>query len=188
MRFRPVLFATCAMALSLVAMSAEPPASAVQKIESFKDLYSNGDVFLGGQPTLEMLRWLKSQGVTLVVNLRTETENKEFAAMAFEEATLAKELGFTYATLPMSAKEPGTPKTVAAFADLLANTKGKTLLHCASAGRATNLWMAYLVRNKGLSLEEAVTLGRQLKFALPIEDLLGGQLSLQFKPKTQATR
>ncbi|MDP2875559.1 MAG: hypothetical protein Q8O00_05190 [Holophaga sp.] len=34
----------------------------------------------------------------------------------------------------------------------------------------------------------AIALGRQLKFTLPIEDLLGGQLNLPFKPKAPAMK
>ena len=151
----------------------------VRKVDTYKDLFVTGDVYIGGQPSLEMLRWLKNQGVTLVINLRTEKENQDFAGLAFHEAAVVKELGLGYASIPM---EKATPKHLEAFAELMKPARGKVLLHCASAGRATNLWMAYLVSCQGLSVDAALDIGRQLKFGLPLEELLGGRMTMQLVP------
>jgi protein tyrosine phosphatase (PTP) superfamily phosphohydrolase (DUF442 family) len=151
----------------------------VVKVSAYKDLFITGEVYIGGQPTLEMLRWLKEQGVTMVVNLRTENENKDFTNLAFNEATVVKDMGLNYVSIPM---EKGSPKTVEAFAELMKSSKGKTLLHCLGAGRATNLWMAYLMSYRGLSADAALDIGRQLKFSFPLEDLLGGRMSMKVIP------
>jgi protein tyrosine phosphatase (PTP) superfamily phosphohydrolase (DUF442 family) len=36
-------------------------------------------MFFSGQPNLEILECLKKQGVDLVINLRSESENEDFA-------------------------------------------------------------------------------------------------------------
>ncbi len=61
----------------------EASIDSVYKVEGKKDLFRSTNFYLGGQPNLETLQWLKAQGVTTIVNLRSEKENKEFADMAF---------------------------------------------------------------------------------------------------------
>jgi len=153
----------------------------VVKVEGFKDVYKTGNVYLAGQPNLDTLRWMKSNGVTLVVNLRTETENKEFTAAAFSEESMVKELGMTYSLIPIGDKESYSPRSVEKLAEALQSAGGTTLIHCLSAGRATYLWMAYLVRHQGKTLNEAAAIGRQMRFALPVEDFLGAKISFSLE-------
>jgi uncharacterized protein (TIGR01244 family) len=177
-----------AILLSAGLAGADPTLRTAVKVEGFKDLFRTGDFFIAGQPTLEELRWLKSSGVTLVVNIRSEAENKEFAATAFNEENVVKELGLAYASLPVGDKESFSPRTVESFAALLSGNTGKVLLHCASAGRATHLWMAHLVRHCGFEVNEAALLGRQMKFSLPFEDFLGGRILMRLEEKGQDKR
>ncbi|MCK4699702.1 MAG: hypothetical protein KAT38_05195 [Bacteroidales bacterium] len=55
------------------------------------------------------------------------------------------------------------------------------MIHCASAGRVTHFFMAYLIKNKGYSINEAVEIGKSLKFSLPLEKLLETEISLEIK-------
>jgi uncharacterized protein (TIGR01244 family) len=164
------------------AIAAEKPAEAaldrVVKVEAIKDLFQTGDFYIGGQPNLETLRWLRSQGMTLVINLRTENENKEFAAASFNEENMVKELGIAYCPIPVGEKDSYSPKTLDRFAQAIKANSGKALVHCASGGRATQLWMAYLVRYRAYALNDAVVIGKQMKFTLPVEDFLGARVSL----------
>jgi uncharacterized protein (TIGR01244 family) len=167
----------CWCAAAVPEGSTGAPGEAVVKIPAIKDLFQTGDIFIGGQPNLEALRWIKSQGVTLIVNLRSEPENKEFTATSFTEENLVKEMGMTYLSLPVGEKDSYAPKTVDKLAEALAASQGKTLIHCASGVRATNLWIAYLVRTRGRSLNEAIAIGKQMKFTFPVEDFLGVKVS-----------
>ncbi|OGD28576.1 MAG: hypothetical protein A2Y56_14195 [Candidatus Aminicenantes bacterium RBG_13_63_10] len=178
---RVITVCLAAVLLSTSLAAADPALRTAVKVEGFKDLFRTGDFFIAGQPTLEELRWLKSAGVTLVVNIRSEAENKEFTATAFNEENVVKEIGLAYALLPVGEKESYSPKTVDSFAALLSGARGKVLLHCASAGRATNLWMAYLVRHYGFEVDEAALVGRQMKFTLPFEDFLGGRILMKLE-------
>jgi len=76
--------------------------------------------YFGGQPTLETLRWLKPEGVTLVVNLRSEKENEDFAEAAFNEENLVKELGMDYVCIPLGDKASYCPHAVDIFAQTIA--------------------------------------------------------------------
>lgn len=144
------------------------------------------DLFIAGQPTEAALRALKAKGVTTVVNLRTPSEMANRQAVPFDEAALLKELGIEYVYLPVRGDEafPYTPSTVHAFAKALDGAKGKVLLHCTIAWRASHLWSAYLVQHKGMSVEEALKHGQAINLMgyhggngrQPVEHFLGRDL------------
>lgn len=121
-------------------------------------------LFITGQPTEAALRALRAQGVTTVVNLRTPMEMANRQAVPFDEAALLAELGMTYVHLPVrgDGAYPYAPATVDAFARALADAKGKVLLHCTVAWRASHLWSAYLVRHRGLPVAEALRHGEAI--------------------------
>src|SRR5438046_855874 len=93
------------------------------------------DMFIGGQPTEKALRDLRAKGVTTLVNLRMP---EEMAQVGFDEAALAKELGFKYVRIPMrgTAENPYGPKQLDTFTAVMAAADGKVLLHCTIAWRA----------------------------------------------------
>ena len=150
----------------------------VEVIKDFKNLYRYQNFYLSGQPTLEALRWFKSQGVTKIINLRSETENKVFSENAFNEKNNAQELGFEYHTIPVDGAKDYTPGKLEVFLSLV-NKNETILIHCASAGRVTHFFMAYLIKNKGYTVNGAVEIGKSLKFFLPLEKLLDTEISME---------
>jgi protein tyrosine phosphatase (PTP) superfamily phosphohydrolase (DUF442 family) len=150
----------------------------VEIINDFKGSFKYQNYYLSAQPSLEALRWYKSQGVNYIINLRTENENKDFSAYAFNEENIAKELGLEYHSLPIGGSKDYTPENLERFEKLIKGDE-KLLIHCRSAGRATIFFMAYLIQHKGYSVNEAAKIGRQIKFSLPLEKLLDTELSLE---------
>lgn len=153
----------------------------VQVIKEFTNFYCYQDIYLAGQPSLAMLEWLEQEGVGSIINLRTEKENIDFAEMAFDEAEMARKLGFEYHSVPVDGLEAHTPENLEKMADLVIPGK-KVLIHCASAGRATNFFMAYLVKYEGYTIDEAVEVGEQLKFIMPLEKLLDVKVHIEALP------
>lgn len=116
-----------------------------------------GRVMVSGQPSEAALRELAANGVTTVVNLRTQPEMDNRTAVPFDEAALLEELGITYVHIPLGrADTPYTPAAVEQFAKVIDEAEGEILLHCTVAWRASHLWAAYLVKHKGYSLEDAI--------------------------------
>jgi len=150
----------------------------VEIVKEFKSAFKYQNYYLSAQPSLEALRWYKSQGAKSIINLRTEKENKAFTDYAFNEENMAKELGLNYHCLPIGGSKDYTPENLEAFAKLIEGDK-KLLIHCRSAGRVTTLFMAYLVKYKGYSVNEAAHVGRSLKFSLPLEKMLDREISLE---------
>ncbi|MCD4711246.1 MAG: hypothetical protein K8R52_10390, partial [Bacteroidales bacterium] len=87
----------------------------VEVIEDYENLFRFDNFYLSGQPTLELLRWLKSQGVTKIINLRSGEENTTFAEEAYNEEAVAKELGFEYKNIPVEGITDYTPEKLQDF-------------------------------------------------------------------------
>lgn len=165
------------LAFSSQAKNKTVKTDSVEIIKDFNGAFKYQNYYLSAQPSLEALRWYKSQGASTIINLRTEKENKDFAAYAFNEENMAKELGLDYHCLPIGGAKDYTPENLEAFAKLIEGDK-KLLIHCRSAGRVTTLFMAYLIKHKGYSANEAAKVGRSLKFSLPLEKMLDTEISL----------
>ena len=139
------------------------------------------DMFVTGQPTERALRELKAQGVTTVVNLRTPEEMTR--NVKFDEAALVASLGMQYVYLPVRGNDqfPYSPATLTKFADAVGTAKGKVLLHCTVAWRASHLWAAYLI-NRGIPIDSALANARAINLMdehrmgsngrQPVEDFL----------------
>jgi len=148
------------------------------------------DFFIGGQPTEKALRELKAKGVTTVVNLRMPSE---MAQIGFDEAALLKELGISYVHIPMrgSPENPYGPKELDRFAATVAAAQGKVLLHCTVAWRASHLWAAYLIRDRQVPVETALSQTRRINLRdeapfggqQPIEGFLGRTVPELARPK-----
>lgn len=140
------------------------------------------DVFVTGQPTERGLRELRALGVTTVVNLRTPEEMTK--NVPFDEPALVAELGMRYVFLPVrgSGEYPYSPATLAQFAEAVRTTNGKVLLHCTVAWRASHLWAAYLIKDRGIPIESALANARAINLMddhrmapngrQPVEDFL----------------
>jgi len=143
------------------------------------------DMFIAGQPSERGLREMKARGVTTVVNLRSPEEMRE--SVSFDEAALVKELGMKYVYLPVrgNTEFPYDTSTVAKFADAVRSSNGKVLLHCTIAWRASHLWAAYLIKERGVDATAALTNARLINLMdehhmgsgpQPVEEFLGRRL------------
>lgn len=140
------------------------------------------DMFVTGQPTERALRQLRAEGVTTVVNLRTPEEMTR--NVPFDEPALARELGMRYVYLPVrgTSEYPYSPATLAKFAEAVSSANGKVLLHCTVAWRASHLWAAYLIKERGIPVEAALANARAINLMdthrigsngrQPVEDFL----------------
>ncbi len=155
----------------------ENHSDSVEVIKDWEDLYHMGRFYISGQPELDELAWMKEQGVTTIINLRSHKENKEFAGDSFDEKEEINKLGLTYFSIPIQGREGYTPENLDDMINAIGNDQ-KVLIHCASGGRATQLFMAYLVKAEGYSIDEAVQAGKQMLYYIPLESLLDTRIFL----------
>ena len=106
----------------------------------------------------------------------------------FDEAALVKELGMEYVYLPMrgTPELPYSPAAVKSFAAAMSGAKGKVLLHCTIAWRASHLWAAYLIQNRDVPVATALEQARMINLMddmrmdgdrQPVEAFLGRALA-----------
>jgi len=125
---------------------------------AFNNAYRlDDDYFFAGLPTEAGLRLAADDGVKVVVNLLTESQQAE--RIAFDEPALVAELGQKYVTIPIM-PDTFSKEDVARFANAVENVDAPVLVHCASANRVGALWAAYLNLHRGVELERAIELGR----------------------------
>jgi uncharacterized protein (TIGR01244 family) len=150
------------------------------------------DLFISGQPTEQALRDLRAKGVTTVVNLRSPEEMTK--RVSFDEAALVKSLGMEYVYVPVrgTADFPYSPAAVKSFATAMTGAKGKVLLHCTVAWRASHLWAAYLIQYRDVPVAKALEQARTINLMdnmrmdgdrQPVEDFLGRSLPEVGHPK-----
>ncbi len=188
-------FAVPAAAQRVVGTTGPVPAPVALDITGlFQEKFASvgDDVFIGGQPTERALRELKAKGVTTVVNLRMP---QEMARIGFDEAALLKELGLTYVHIPLGGtpENPYAPAALDRFAATMAGAKGKVLLHCTIAWRASHLWGAYLIRDRKMPVAQALAHVRSVNLRedrpfgqqQPIEGFLGRTLPELPRPNGQ---
>ena len=147
-----------------------------------QNLFRDGRVYIGGQPSQAALAALRGLGVTVVVNLRTPAEMEDRQRVPYDEAAAVAELGMEYVSIPLGGDQhPYTPAAVDRFAKALADHPGPVLLHCTVGWRASYLWVAYLIREQGFTLHDALARGEAIAISPdPLEGLLARQLSVQF--------
>ena len=143
-------------------------------------LYLDGRVYIAGQPSQAALARLKERGVTAVVNLRTPAEMADLKQVPFDEAAAVSALGMEYVHIPVNGRDfPYTTEAVDRFASVLVRHSGPVVLHCASGGRVSYLWSAYLIRHRGFSLDVALARGEAIGIAPnPLEGLTGRPVKL----------
>jgi uncharacterized protein (TIGR01244 family) len=153
---------------------AAPPAPLEDASGFERRAYRDGRVLVTGQPSEAALERLRAEGVTAVVNLRTQAEMDDRAQVPFDERAAADRLGLDYVHLPIGGDgAPWRVEVVDELARVLERHRGPVLLHCTVAWRASYVWTAYLVRHLGLPLEEAIDRGRAIGLGPdPLELLL----------------
>jgi protein tyrosine phosphatase (PTP) superfamily phosphohydrolase (DUF442 family) len=131
--------------------------------------------WIGRQPSAAELGELRALGIRSIVSVRTLREQDDRAIVPYDEAATVEANGMTWVNLPLGGESnPPSPELIDRFAATMDATKGELLLHCASGLRAANVWVAYLVRERGLTPDEAVGHGKVIHpDATLVDGLLG---------------
>jgi protein tyrosine phosphatase (PTP) superfamily phosphohydrolase (DUF442 family) len=126
-------------------------------ILQFRDAHNlhvfDGKYMAGAQPTEKGYRWLKSKGVTTIINLRLPSEH---------EKKIMEDLGMEYIHIPWADERAPTIKQVKQMLDAVRNAKGKVMQHCLRGiGRDMTMASSYMIANHGKSAEFLIKNGRE---------------------------
>ena len=146
---RNLSLATAVSTLALVL--AAPAAFAEENDHGLRGAkFPEPNVLFGGQPTEDQLEAMAADGLSFVLDLRAEGENR-----GFDEPAALESLDIPYLNLPVDAERLAQPETFERFIEAMQNLDGPALVHCASGNRVGALYYAYLVAGKGEDREEA---------------------------------
>lgn len=126
------------------------------ELSAHEDFYRAGDLIFGPQPDADGFSQFKAEGVTTVINLRSNEEMADLITEAgLDETATLQATGLRYIHIPLGGDDGYAPEDVEAFANAVETAEGPVLIHCFSGGRARTMWQAYLVKHRGYSLREA---------------------------------
>jgi uncharacterized protein (TIGR01244 family) len=127
------------------------PVAARQELPPIRNFLRIDEKFCtGGQPRLEHLAQLKSEGVKTIINLRQPSEHR-----AEEEEAKAKELGLRYFNIPVAFGEP-RDEQVDQFLKLTDDPANRPIfIHCTAAIRVGAFWMIRRVLRDRWTVEAA---------------------------------
>jgi uncharacterized protein (TIGR01244 family) len=148
LRFLPFIFLAFFSLWLFYSQSSAQSAQEVPPIRNF--LQVNEQFCTGGQPRLEHLAKLKSDGVKAVINLRQPSEHR-----APEEEAEVKKLGLRYFNIPVVYGEP-KDEQVEEFLKITDDPENRpAFIHCTAAIRVGAFWMIRRVLRDGWPVEKA---------------------------------
>lgn len=116
-----------------------------------------GRFFISEQPDALALERAKAEGVTVVINLRGESESD------WDEAGAAATLGLDYYRVPVNGKAPQlAPGPLIQISEIVqANPDASILVHCSSGTRASAWFAVYLADYLGMGVDEAIAVANE---------------------------
>lgn len=156
------LVMACALGLVTACQSApvasEAPAAAAVAATELRE--PRPGLYTAGQPAAGDWEAIAARGVSTVVNLRTASEMQ-----GRDEAAEVRAAGMRYIEIPVAGADGITDANARLLRDALAGSKGRVLVHCASANRAGGLLALSEARYGGTAPEQAIALGRKAGMA-----------------------
>jgi protein tyrosine phosphatase (PTP) superfamily phosphohydrolase (DUF442 family) len=114
-----------------------------------------GKLWFAGQPDRAGLEAARAAGVEVVINLRAPSE------LDWDEKSAVEELGMSYHNVPVTGPR-FDPVAFARIDELVEEHTGREILfHCSSSNRAGGWLATHLVKKSGMSVNEALAVGRR---------------------------
>ena len=144
----------------LLALLAQAPATGPESFEPStirNFVRASTDFCTGGQPRNEHFAKLKSEGVRVVLNLRTPGEHR-----ADEERQAVEQAGLKYFNIPVVYREP-TAAQVDEFLKITDDPANRPMfIHCTAAIRVGAFWLIRRVVRDGLTWDAALAEARKV--------------------------
>ena len=110
------------------------------------------NIITGGQPSAEQLRALKAAGGAIVLDIREPMEPRPI-----DEPALARAEGLEYVNVPVSGGNLGDEQLERILAVLRGAGERPVFFHCGSGNRVGGAMIPYLMLDRGMPEEDAVT-------------------------------
>jgi len=149
------LAATLTLTLALSMMMATL-ACATDELEIAYESHPEEGVMAAGQPTAEQIPRLATAGYHTILDLRGVEEDR-----GYDEAAAVQAAGMSYVQVPVASAADLDAATFERFFEVMETAERPLVVHCRSSNRVGALYAAYLAVREGLSLEDALSRGRE---------------------------
>ncbi len=129
---------------------------------SITRLHTLGGVFLASQPAPADFEQAKRGGVKTVINLRHDSEIKDF-----DEQAVVTGLGLEYVHEPWDGPDQLTDQVFDNLRTELKTAQRPILFHCGSGNRVGAVWLPHRVLDGGLSWDAALAEAKQIGLKSP---------------------
>ncbi len=160
-----------ALVLQALACAAEPESITPSQVQGpftwggVENVTHLRHLWFAGQPDPAALAEAKARGVEVVINLR---DPAELAELGFDEAAAAEALGLAYYNVPVSGSAPFSREAFERIESVVAaHEDAPILIHCSSSNRVGGWLATHLVESHGLSVDEALAVGRRAGITKP---------------------
>jgi uncharacterized protein (TIGR01244 family) len=151
-----------ALAITGAALGAQVTKESVPGVTNFSKVGTT--IACAGATTPAAVAEIKKLGYHSIINLRQASEN---GADVDAEAAAAKAAGITYVHLPLNSAQPD-PAVVPQFINAVsAPANQPAFVHCASANRASALWLIKRVQVDGWEFDRAAAEAADLGLTSP---------------------
>lgn len=110
------------------------------------------NIITGGQPTAEQLRALKAAGGAIVLDIRDPMEPRPI-----DEPAIATKEGLEYVNVPVSSGTLSDETLERILGVLRGAGERPVFFHCGSGNRVGGAMISYLMLDRGMEEEDAVT-------------------------------
>jgi uncharacterized protein (TIGR01244 family) len=119
------------------------------------NLFKAGNMYFSGQPDAPSIERLAGEGITVVVNLREQSEVDDLKPFDYKQAV--EDAGMRYVHIPMGRTFDATH--VERLAEAIDAAEGPVLIACGSSNRVGGLWAGYLAAKHSVTLDDALRIG-----------------------------
>lgn len=151
-------FAVALLALTSLAALADSSDAVTGPVAlgDLKGVMVMDNLYMGAQPSPDALAAARTEGVEVVVNLRTQGE------MTFDELQAAQQNGMYYYHVPIAGANGFNASNLAQLNALMrTHSNQKILVHCASGNRVGGWLAANLIAEQGVAPDEAFAAARK---------------------------
>lgn len=111
----------------------------------------------GGQPTIEHFRAAKAAGIETVLDIRDPMEPRPF-----DEPAVVEALGLRYVNVPVTGNTLDDATMERILAVVRDDSMRPVLFHCGSGNRVGGALIPYLMRDRGMSEDEATAMAMRI--------------------------
>lgn len=150
------------------------------ELEAINVLHPTKRIITAGQPTSKDIVRLKEAGVTVVINLRPESEEIDF-----DEKSIVESLGISYINIPVHGAKGITKENAKILDEILEKNQGESFVHCGSGNRVGGIFAMRAFHFQEKNIDESIQIGKEFGLTTLAASVRSSLLKIQIQEESQ---